>query len=450
MLKGESLTDDEIESLWVATRFQSDPPLGPHFRKLFHERLLTRLKARYSRTLLTKDPDTNSKSLNYTRYLREGRRDGLAFKEIVLDKTIPHHQFSLPYKDPVAYKSKLLNIDPFGENLSRAFEFIGYDDLMLAVAEGNSEPWRIYDQTGKRPLLDRWNEAIEANMGKNTKFLETYLDANRILTENPASTVRDKPIMAGGDIQLNGKGYFRITELEKKALEGNDLLISEIIPDPSAPPGRKIYLGRYEYPSAKNYSKFRNYISKEMFSKLEQAEKNNLLDQPGWTRRMLEDMAAQILGLPADDVVNYQRMLSLHPFEDYNGRTMRAIYQIRMSRPMFLRNWDRDLFRSPASLAIEVVNGEAQISAIREAMTKEYIQNFSRPKYYDLPVIWQVAAETNFVPKNPNSFVAESKAWYLKPESRELVRQKRTYEFESTLRNACIHSKLQDFLRYVP
>jgi len=441
VLEGNALTPEEAEHLFE--RIQDEEIITPRFTNLFRERLFAQFKDYYGKPENMQIPHIKANS--YTNYLRLGRMKNFSLKELALDKPVPKFQSSLPYKDP--QKIKNLGLDAFGEKLSRSFEFIGYDDLMLAMAQGHPEPWRLYDEPGKKPLLDRWTEALSQ---KNHRSLEGVIAINRVLSDNPNSAFRDKPVIAGGDIPLNGKGYFRINEFEKKSIESNDLLISEIVPDPSAPADRKTYLGRYEYPSAKNYTKFEKYISPGFYQELKLAEQNGKLEEAGMTRRMLENMATQISGTPADEVVTYHRMLSLHPFEDYNGRTMRAIYQLESERPMFLRNWDRDVFRDSSALSIEMVNGEGQIANIREGLVTEYLKDPANPKYYDVPEIWQVAAETDFNPKDPAKFVAESKAWYLKPENRELVRQKRGAELQYGLRNNCIYSKLQQFIRFVP
>ena len=385
--------------------------------------------------------------VGYELMIRNGRQLGLDYDAILGSNATHKPKASLIEFHPQNLP-KLSKLDSFGQKLARAMEFIDYNDLMLELAQGAREPWRRYDTDGQRPMLDRWVEATDKKFTEDADSIDTKIALNRILSGNSTADIRDTQIIAGGDIMVNGKGYYRITELEKKALEANPFLTIEIIPDPSAKPPQKLYLGRHEYPSAKTYQKFAKYLTPELINELQAAQNAGKLEStPGLTQKVLRCLLEKTKTSSKTPIEMYLLDMSIHPFPDYNGRTLRAVYQLQTEVPLFLRDFDHDLFLTHEQFIPEAINGEGQLMTIRQKMLDEYKKNPGNPKYYDVPELWQLAVETDLKPKDPVAFVRETKAFYLDPANQDLLRHKKLFEFDNTIRQVCVTRRLNSFLR---
>jgi len=388
-------------------------------------------------------------SWTYESYIRQGRGFGLDYSEI-LGATAPHRP-KVPLVEihpQLKDMPSISKLDPFGQKLARAMEFIDYNDLLLEMAQGKGEPWRRYDLPGQRPLLDRWIEATGPKLKDlSNDSLEMKLAVHRLISGDSSADIRGTPVVAGGDTIINGKGYYRVTELEKKALEANPYLTVDIIPDPSARPGQRLYLGRHEYPSAMNYKKFANHLSSDMLTELRAAEEAGQLTDPELTRKVLRHLLNESHTGMKTSLELYQTQMSIHPFADYNGRTFRAIYQRRSKKPLFLRDFDHDLLLAPQQFIPEAINGEGQLLAIRQKMLEEYSRNPASPKYYDIPEIWRVAVESELKPKDPADFVRQVKASYLNPENQNLIHQKKFFDFDIIIKKTCVSRRIEMFFK---
>ena len=350
----------------------------------------------------------------YETMIRAGRQLGFDFKTILGPKapSIPKASLIEFHPDSRDFPN-IAKLDAFGQKLARAMEFMDYDDLMSEMAKGASEPWRRYDADGARPLLDRWLEVTDQSFSvKKIKITDEILAFNRVLSENANAEIRDTPKIAEGDIVVNGKKYYRLTELEKQALESNKYLTVEIISDPTAKVGEKLYLGRHEYPSARTFHKFENLLTPELLEELKKAEADGNLDAPGLTRKVLQGLYEQKNGFQSA-LEHYLEDLSLSLFTDHNEITARAMYQLRSAKPLFVRDFDRAIFMAPEHFIPEAINGEGQLMTIRSQMLDELKRNPTSPKYYDIPEFWQLAVETDLKPKDPAAFVSKTKAMVL-------------------------------------
>ncbi|HAR42761.1 MAG TPA: hypothetical protein DCS07_09070 [Bdellovibrionales bacterium] len=448
IFRGLPLSPEERAKIWnqFLNYLYSRQDLGPKLARYFRPEITIEL----SQKIRESAPDFKMNSSTFEYLVRTGRQLGLDFESILGTKAPHRPKVSLLEFHPTEKAiPDILKLDPFGQKLARAMEFIDYNDLMLELAQGAGEPWRRYDTDGQRPLLERWVEATAKTPDGIAKgSTEQKLRINRILSGNPSADIRNTPIVAGGDIMVGAKGYYRITEFEKRALEANPYLSVEIIPDPTARKKQRLYLGRHEYPSAKTYRKFENLLSPELVTELRAAEAAGTLENSELTRKVLGFLIESVekSDSGATGYGKYQKFLSIHPFSDYNGRTFRALYQAQNEKPLFLRDFDHDLFLKPEQFIPEALNGEGQLLAIRQKMLEEHARNPGSPRYYDIPELWRVAVESDLTPKDPSAFVRDVKAFYLSPENQDLIRKKKLFDFDKTIKNICVSRRIQMFL----
>jgi len=332
----------------------------------------------------------------------------------------------------------------FAERLLRAMEYIDYPDILVAVAAGNGSPWQRYDKGERRigrntPFEDRWNKAIEFSPGTSTA--NDLRGIQGTLSETPNAEFRGTPIdHAGGDIDKDafGHGFDRLTLKEAAELKANPLLSVTLKPDPynTARPGQTV-LAKYRYPSAGTWQKFRDLLSPALVEELEVATSKGLLEykleDPNSVtpefRRLNVKILHELVSV-ADDPgaplhVRYQRLVSVHPFDDYNGRSLRLWYRAQNGgKPLFLLNFYCDLYCSEADFAAEAQRGQRALALLRSALAREAAAS-ADPKFYDtVPEFFSIVADTP-APKDSRAFLSESKRWLLNPANSQRIDQKR-------------------------
>lgn len=400
--------------------------------------------------------------------------------ELALDKTMeaglqPREVFpfwvheNLPYT-PLKSKSFTplhIGADPYLNNLVTTFEFIDFSDIMVAYAKGNGEPWKLYDEPGKTPMIDRWRKATDSQVINYEN--DPLLKINRILSDNPDANYRTHVIRAGGDIWIDGVndgGFYRVTEREAQALKNNPFLTVELRADPNPPdPNIKTFLGRHEYASAKNYKQYEKLLSKELLNKLKKEEK--LAKKLGieftkserfgeLTQSILKELVDNIYNSTSHSAAHtYQKLISIHPFSDFNGRSTRAWYRLNSGvGPMFLTDFNIDLLMDFPEFAASVQSGQRELRWLVEGMDAARAANPSFPRYFDDYRVWMVAAgvrEDDLTHKQNNKivksmskeeFVGHLKTWYLDPEHQELIRKKQDLERIINLRKDCLIPKI--------
>jgi hypothetical protein len=287
-------------------------------------------------------------------------------------------------------------LEGFGKDLADSLEFIDFHDLAQAMAKGNPAPWTLYDEPGKPPLLERWRKAqsefkSSSDMGSNLNQLHDAISAT------PESGFRGSRVVAGGDFILDGKGYYTLSAAEKKVLEENPFLVTEIRKNPYSTQAFDAYLARHEYPSAATFKKFSSYLNPNDIQLLEEAEAKGLLKDE--TSARFKDLTKLILGRLVERVgksdktslSGYHVLMSVHPWEDYNGRTLRAYYKLNRGEPLFLSDWNGDLLKPYEELVAERDVGTARLRSILKGFADEATKNPHFPQYYDLKPFWQTA-----------------------------------------------------------
>ena len=155
----------------------------------------------------------------------------------------------------------------YQRKLEGTFEFIGVYNVLVEMAQGRTEPWRRYDEPNQRELFDRWMEAT-------AKPGISLIDIHHKLNDDPTTDYRDHEIVAGGDIMVNGNGYYRVTLKQKEALDANPWLRVEYVEDVASKASQPTILARHRYPSADHYKVYgREMLGDDVFEKFESAER---------------------------------------------------------------------------------------------------------------------------------------------------------------------------------
>lgn len=358
---------------------------------------------------------------------------GVRPEELIEDASVPKALFPNQLKDAGRNLGGIfgggLPNRPYGQKLSLALEFIDTQDILASIAKGETEPWRRYDGPGEKPLLERWTEAQNE---------PDALFIHRILTQNPKAEFRDHPIVAGGDIMLDGKGYYRATAHQKEVLEKNPYLVVDARPDADG----NGFLIRHEYPSASTYKKFEYQLSPDLASRLKSADRAGKLKTPNSPefKRLTQEIVKELLDKAPNEHpdTDYLHGISVHPFSDYNGRTFRALYKKDSGQALYLRDWNLDLLMTPEEFAVAKSYGSVDLDRINAALARAELENPEFPKYFDQPELWQVGAEVESGQVGDRgAFVARMKEFYSKPENLDLIRQKRFPELLESAKKSC-------------
>jgi hypothetical protein len=235
-------------------------------------------------------------------------------------------------------------------------------------------------------------------------------------------------------------GFFdEVTDEQLAVLKSNRFLAVEShkVSEVMATLGRSIFdpsgteipstanLVRYKYPSAKRWREFTDILSAGLQQQLTQAEGQRLLEynpfnlnapfnpaNPSQGGVSSEFMRLNQLVLhellrsrfDANDsgpnfYKNYQRFIAVHPFQDYNGRSLRALTRRMSGRPAFMLNFYHDLYSDQATFGQELAFGATGFDLIAAGMKREQDAHAMRlqrdprdlAKYFDLPEWWVFA-----------------------------------------------------------
>jgi hypothetical protein len=91
--------------------------------------------------------------------------------------------------------------------------------------------------------------------------------------------------------------------------------------------------------------------------------------------------------------LNYKRLIAVHPFDDYNGRSLRLWYRKQTGRPLFMQNFYSDLYETDIDFKREVDIGNVEYDLIVQGMKRAEAIEPHFPKYYERPEFWHVAAQ---------------------------------------------------------
>jgi hypothetical protein len=321
----------------------------------------------------------------------------------------------------------------FLERLLLSLHYIDYPDLLTEVAHHSNEPWARYGNGA----FSRFQDLVHLKIRElNSGDPRTHIALEQVHAKltGAHSVWRDHDIVAGGDLYPDEKsGFYRVTEIQKQRLESNPFILPEFKTDPNSTPNKKTYLARHTYLSIHFYERYIHYLAPVLQQKLKLMKENGLFSQPNSveyknaTREVVEHLSNYIL-LRSNPFKNsptqmYQTLMSIHPFSDYNGRSLRAFIALNYHLPIFLPDWNLDLLLSPLEFALEVEEGKHRLHYLVSALKQEAQRNSGFPRYYDLPA-WFEILHSPGTPINTESM----KQRYRDEERKELIRQKRFNE----------------------
>jgi hypothetical protein len=381
--------------------------------------------------------------------LRDAALLGMRFEEISPSKHISPKNYFITGKLDDRYfarsvKNSAASAAKFFAELRDSFEYIDFNDLLVQMVDHSSQPWKRYDSGSSLPLQEKWRKASQS---------QSMQEAHGVLSEDEQRqqdehNYRGHIVTGAGDQDRTGVFssecstgkilcYFRITQHQKEVLEQNPYLTLDIAEDPTRVGPEKTYLVRTTYPNARDYKKVQSELSPELISELQKAEEDGTLEKPqsfGFqelNRKLLKELVS--FKSPSDPLKKYQRLISIHPFSDFNGRTFRKLFQKSHGKPLFLTNFDEDLLSTYLELGEKVAVGENKLDRILDGMVKEMKRNPEYPKFYDIPEIWKVASNQENLGPSPAEFIYLFKEFLSQPENKELVRQKRYLELENKI-----------------
>lgn len=330
---------------------------------------------------------------------------------------------------------------PFSAKLLLSLLYIDYPDFLVEVSTNHSEPWNRYGVSDFR-RYESLNITFERkHIAHSSPVVEVQQLHQKITSDfqdfsqsglNKTSPIRDFDILAGGDLYPDAQGgYYRITQLQLERLNSNPFLAVETKADPHSQSKNPTVLARHWYASIRNYKKFESFLSDPLKAKLKAAEEKGILGQPQsseykeLTRNTIEALFQNALKMNANLEINltrvYQQAISIHPFTDFNGRSLRAYFWLKYDAPIFLTDLNLDLFLNDLEFYMEYDAGKKRIRHIQDAIFRELEQNPGFPRLYDLPEWFEILG-------NHSVSIESQKAKFRDPNVAQLIRQKRFQE----------------------
>ena len=254
--------------------------------------------------------------------LQASKRNGISFPSGYREARCRPIFFLTPIPWIKRIESRRLPQAPFGKDLAIHLEYLDYPDFLHAIATGQPTD-KIYDEPGKAPYVSRWGMA-------KFRFMTAHpLEGYQILTDDPVGDFRDAPVSSDGDLDLQGRRLFRVSERQKLALQKNPFIQPEFarVPDP-VHAGQFLEAARYDYATAIDYQKFSAWLSPDFTKELEAAKAAGTLTDPasaqvrGLTKKMMGDLMTNLFGSNISSFMSPLEkqvlLTSIHPFGKMN------------------------------------------------------------------------------------------------------------------------------------
>ena len=220
------------------------------------------------------------------------------------------------------YLKNLLNTTSYMDGISFA----------RAMKVNPGQPWSEFEPHN----FEKFQNAIDEIAGAkdqyikngNNHFEKTLLEVHTALTgrkdhTNITQTLRDEGIRAGGD--RVGK-TFLATDLQLKTMQANPYLEVHSVPHGTN------HLVHYFYPDIFHYKKLEGRISNSLYEKLSQLNHDQLLDnhdhRRNLNRQLINELIEDFSSRHKAGKANWVDLISIHPFEDMNGRTVRMMQKV--------------------------------------------------------------------------------------------------------------------------
>lgn len=252
-------------------------------------------------------------SENFSELINRGDQDALYLKRILV---------ASDYMDGLSF-ARAMKINPGAPWTEFEPEgFSQYERALDDISKNLKEIQEIrFDGGTKKVILDVHNRIIESS---HSDLMEAY---------------RVEGIRAGGDEK--GK-TFLATEEHLKNLQSNPYLEVQFIPD-----GNGRYYVNYFYPDAFHFKKLKNVISPDLFEELSKTNVDDLMKnherRHSLNKRIISELVDDFITKMNDGVASWKDLISIHPFNDKNGRTVRMLQKIFVSNLSHIALSDIDL-----------------------------------------------------------------------------------------------------------
>lgn len=218
------------------------------------------------------------------------------------------------------------------KNIIDASDYMDGISFARAMKVNPGAPWNEFEPqnfAGYQRAMDEFSEklpklqALGADKIEQTLLeVQTTFSGRKDITDIK-QTFRSEGIRAGGDEA--GKSFLATTE-QLKTMQANSYL--EVV---STPQGNN-HLVHYFYPDALHYKKLKGKIPDELFNRLGTYDPNQLMNDHGLRNSLNKELISELV---KDFSKRYKAgkaewidLISIHPFEDMNGRTVRMMQEI--------------------------------------------------------------------------------------------------------------------------
>ena len=333
-------------------------------------------------------------------------------------------------------------------------ECVDYYDLLKGLSNDGRNFSSFYD------FVPRWVEATRTPLSDDSD--EAILRQIYGIFYSEELRFRSRDIIAGGGMEKNGtpaelrdttdgQGYIRTTEWQAELLRRQANPFISItndageITDPSkhyrTEHNSSTYALRYKYPGLHNYQSLALiYPSLHSLqasydelagalrtlgfdpSNMTTDNQNRLGSQDAMLKNrygefissMLKLLFSAILSEDISIAEKYQKLMSLHPFPDGNGRVLRAFFRHKTGgAPLFMPTWDFDIFYPPSEFEKVVYAGIIEFYRIAHSVSG-YSGDTDRVNgLANSSALWEYALRNNsFLRRAPATTIDQLKAWF--------------------------------------
>lgn len=217
-----------------------------------------------------------------------------------------------------------------------------------------------------------------------------------------SSLYRTEGVRAGGNYQGD---TFLATDSELSTLKTNRYL--EVISN--AHPSGRGHLVHYYYPDALHFKHLEHVLSAELMQELKKHSPDKLMQdhrlRQTLNKRIIKELLSDVFARNHKTQVTYEQihnvkfmqdLISIHPFGDFNGRSVRMYFELAnktsaVETPIHMMS-DLDLLTSPEKYLEVLKKGAVAGQTMQRALMQELLVSLKEgrmPAYRDLPA-WDV------------------------------------------------------------
>ena len=215
------------------------------------------------------------------------------------------------------------------------------------------------------------------------KLDDLLLDINNRTSGSYASSLKDKFRVEG--IRAGGTEHgqnFQVSDYELKILQANPYL--EVVATKSNTTGHHVH---YFYPDAFHYQKLKGILSEDLYNELSQQNAGNLMQdhqkRNALNKRIISELYEDFKKRMIKGEAKWSELVSIHPFSDMNGRTIRLAETVISDEPKHYFVGDFDLTSSPADELSSVTRGTLAHRKLQIALLDEYLLAISEKRMPD-------------------------------------------------------------------